>query len=243
MRAGQKRWAAFSEEGFPGKNPWQDRAGRSLFQRASRDIARFNSSVTMVCSSIARGLLHFAGAGMILCTINACALKPPLPPPEPVKPAAPVLYEWKGDETPGPVTVEIDLSEQKASIYRGGVNVGWTFVATGKKGHATPAGKFKILEKIRHKSSNRYGVIVNKNGRVVDSDAKAGRDPVPEGGRFVGARMPYWMRLTGYGIGMHMGPIPRPGQPASHGCIRLPEIMAEKLFSLAPVGTTVTIKQ
>lgn len=64
---------------------------------------------------------------------------------------------------------------------------------------------------------------------------------VPAGGRFIGARMPYWMRITGYGVGMHAGPIPHPGSPASHGCIRLPSSMAETIFQNASVGSRVTI--
>ena len=97
------------------------------------------------------------------------------------------------------------------------------------------------MEKQAQKSSNLYGVIVNSSGNVVDSDARSGRDAIPRGSRFVGAPMPYWMRLTSYGIGMHAGPIPRPGLPASHGCIRLPEAMAAKLFEIVQVGTPVTI--
>lgn len=53
--------------------------------------------------------------------------------------------------------------------------------------------------------------------------------------------MPYWMRLTSYGVGMHAGDIPDPGLPASHGCIRLPKEMAQKLFEVVSVGTNVTI--
>jgi hypothetical protein len=60
-------------------------------------------------------------------------------------------------------------------------------------------------------------------------------------GRFAGAKMPYFLRLTGDGVGLHAGPIPRPGHPASHGCIRLPGALAERLFSQVPVGTPVTI--
>ena len=55
--------------------------------------------------------------------------------------------------------------------------------------------------------------------------------------------MPFWMRLTGYGIGMHAGIIPEPGQPASHGCIRLPHNIAPLLFHAVKVGTPVTITE
>lgn len=167
------------------------------------------------------------------------------PAPEVVKAAAlpppPPLYDWKGDEIPGALRVNISLAEQKAQLFKGKEHVGWTYVATGRQGFATPAGKYKIIEKKADKASNRYGVIVNAAGTVVDGDAKAGRERIPAGGRFVGAPMPYWMRLTNYGIGMHAGPIPYPGSPASHGCIRLPEYMAQKLFENAVLGTTISI--
>ena len=58
---------------------------------------------------------------------------------------------------------------------------------------------------------------------------------------YVPAPMPYWMRLTSYGIGMHGGLIPEPGKPASHGCIRMPKEFVPILFDSVVVGTPVTI--
>ena len=153
----------------------------------------------------------------------------------------PPLFDWRGDTIAGPASVRIVLNEQKAYIFRSGQEAGWTYLASGTSTHNTPTGSFTVLEKKAQKSSNTYGVIVNSAGNVVDWDAKAGREFVPSGGRFVGAPMPYWMRLTSYGIGMHAGPIPHPGLPASHGCIRLPEEMAAKLFEVVDVGTPVII--
>jgi lipoprotein-anchoring transpeptidase ErfK/SrfK len=151
------------------------------------------------------------------------------------------MYVWHGSGTPGPLSVNIDLSEQKAYLFKNGQNVGWTYVATGRSGYATPTGTFRIMEKIANKRSNRYGMIVDRNGNVVNSNATAGVSRVPAGCRYVGAPMPYWMRITGYGVGMHAGPIPNPGSPASHGCIRLPRDMAETIFEHAHVGGRVTI--
>ncbi len=56
---------------------------------------------------------------------------------------------------------------------------------------------------------------------------------------YMPAPMPYWMRLTNYGIGMHVGNIPQPGEPASHGCIRMPEEFVPTLFNKVEVGTPV----
>lgn len=155
----------------------------------------------------------------------------------------PPLFVWHGTGQPGPLSVNIDLSEQKAYLFKNNQNVGWTYVATGRSGFATPTGTFRITEKIADKRSNRYGTIVDRNGDVVNSNATAGVSRIPPGGRFVGAKMPYWMRITGYGVGLHAGAIPRPGSTASHGCIRLPRDFAETVFDNASVGTRVTIMQ
>ncbi len=151
------------------------------------------------------------------------------------------MYVWHGSGKPGPLSVNIDLSEQKAYLFKSGQNVGWTYVATGRSGFATPTGTFRIMEKIADKRSNRYGMIVDRHGNVVNSNATAGVSRVPPGGRFVGAQMPYWMRITGYGVGMHAGAIPNPGSPASHGCIRLPRDMAETIYQHVSVGSRVSI--
>ena len=52
--------------------------------------------------------------------------------------------------------------------------------------------------------------------------------------------MPYFMRLSCLDFGMHEGVVPR--YPASHGCIRLPEEAARRLFTEIPIGTVVTVK-
>ena len=152
------------------------------------------------------------------------------------------LFEWLGGEMTGPVAVRISIAEQKAFFTRGGQPAGWTFVATGKPSHPTPRGRFTVMEKIRDKHSNKYGMIVNSSGSIVNGNATAGVSRVGPGARFVPAAMPCWMRLTSYGVGMHAGPIPDPGYPASHGCIRLPSAMAEALFEVVTVGTPVVIE-
>jgi hypothetical protein len=158
----------------------------------------------------------------------------PMPAPEPGK-----LFEWSGDGR-DVTRVVIDTNAQLATFYAGGERVGWTTIATGVASHPTPRGEFSILEKVRDKRSNLYGKLVNRNGKVIRSSAH-GRDPVPAGARFVGASMPHFMRLTYDGIGMHAGPIPNPGQPASHGCIRMPPRMAETVFAHVGPATAVTV--
>ena len=176
--------------------------------------------------------------GLTLGFLSACKTAPD--PLVEAKPASLVLFEWKGAELTGPLAMRIDLSEQKAQLMRGGESAGWTYVASGISGHRTPTGSFNITEKVRDKFSSSWGKVVDSAGTTVDSDARNGREPVPSGGRFVGAPMPFWMRIHGP-IGMHAGLIPYPGSPASHGCIRLPREMAEILFDVSVIGTPVKV--
>lgn len=157
----------------------------------------------------------------------------------PVKPKPSKLYEWNGDGRPVSRIV-IDTDAQRARFFAGEDEVGWSTVASGLPKHPTPTGQFAVIEKVENKRSNLYGKVV-KGDKVIKSNAKSGRDPVPAGARFEGAHMPYFMRLTNDGIGLHAGPIPRPGQPASHGCIRLPSNLAPVLFQHVSHGVPVTI--
>lgn len=136
--------------------------------------------------------------------------------------------------------VIICLQEQRGRYY---VNdqIAMDFpVSTGIRSYPTKPGSYKITGKKEHHVSNLYGKMYDAEGKCINTDAKSS-DPVPEGGEFVGAAMPYWMRLTGDGLGMHVGKVRR--RPLSHGCIRLDRNSAEVLFKNLPVGTPVVVQQ
>ena len=136
--------------------------------------------------------------------------------------------------------VEIALREQRGLLLVDGA-VAMDFpVATGKASHPTPKGSYKILEKKEKHASNLYGRILSDSGSTVVSDADTRQHEVPEGGRFVGAPMPYWMRMTPTGVGMHVGKVPG-HRTASHGCIRLKKDTAVQLFSILDIGSPVTV--
>jgi lipoprotein-anchoring transpeptidase ErfK/SrfK len=135
----------------------------------------------------------------------------------------------------------VNLTEQRAYFYQGQKLVGVALVATGREGFGTPAGNYKIIEKLVEKRSNLYGINYDVDGNVVHEAADSRLHPPPPGGRFEGADMPYWMRLTKSGIGMHQGPIPVPGSPASHGCIRVSKLVVQDFFANAPLNTPVRI--
>ncbi len=144
--------------------------------------------------------------------------------------------------TPENVSLEISLSGQRGFLLVHGAIAMDFPVATGRKSHPTPAGEYKIRAKEKNHSSNLYGKIVDATGAVVVSDADTRSDAVPEGASFVGASMPYWMRLTDTGVGLHVGHVPG-GRAASHGCIRLKRSVAVELFKLVKIGTPVIIAE
>jgi hypothetical protein len=189
-------------------------------------------------------LLRLATRGTVIAAtlwLAACKTRPPPPEPPPVVKKPTGLFEWNGlgkDIT----SVRINVDEQKAYLYNGEEQLGWTYVATGITSFPTPIGEFKVLEKISDKVSNLYGKGYDADGKLVNSDFKQGRDLLPPGGRFEAAKMTYFMRLTGDGVGMHIGPIPRPGKRASHGCIRLPSKFAGTMFKHTAIGTPVKIE-
>ena len=109
----------------------------------------------------------------------------------------------------------IDLDMQMAYAYENGDIILEGRVSTGKSGHRTPAGYYTILQKKRRHRSNLW--------------------PHPNGG----AKMNYMLRLTNGGIAMHLGPVP--DWPASHGCIRMKNGFAQRLWKWADLGTEVEI--
>ncbi len=150
------------------------------------------------------------------------------------------MYEWYDDGGKGDVAIKINLATQKAEFTRGGRPIGWCFVSTGKEGRGTPAGNYVVMEKVEEKFSNKYGWISDELGNCVNDDATP-KTPLKMGETYNPAAMKYWQRLTSYGIGMHVGPIPEPGEPASHGCIRMPADFKPLLFAATKLGTPVKI--
>lgn len=132
----------------------------------------------------------------------------------------------------------ICLPQQRARLYvYGRVAMDWP-ISTGTKGHETPTGVFRIIEKARDHHSNRYGKWL-VDGKVVDSNADI-KKTAPEGASFSPSAMPNWNRLTWDGVGIHGGRVV-PGRRLSHGCIRTPFATAKKLYEHTLMGMPVYI--
>ncbi len=111
----------------------------------------------------------------------------------------------------GPILIIVSIPDQLVHVYRNGIRIAASTCSTGKPGHRTPSGVFKILQKDKHHRSSTYN----------------------------NAPMPNMNRLTWSGIALHAGNLP--GYPASHGCVRLPMGFSEKLFGVTRLGMTVVI--
>ncbi|MEL1264805.1 L,D-transpeptidase [Pseudoxanthomonas putridarboris] len=124
----------------------------------------------------------------------------------------PGQFLWYPQVAPeGPVVLVVSLDEQRAYVYRNGIAIGVSTISSGKPGKDTPTGVFTILQKNKDHRSNLYN----------------------------NAPMPYMQRLTWDGIALHGGNLP--GYPASHGCVRLPQEFAEKLFAITQRGDSVVV--
>lgn len=145
---------------------------------------------------------------------------------------------WRGEGVSGSPRIKISLSEQQAYFYKGDQLVGQSPVATGRAGHRTPAGSYRISQKIRHHRSHAYGSFVDASGNVVKSGVDVRSDKAPPGTRFKAAPMPYFLRFNNR-IGMHAGPLP--GYPASAGCVRLPSHLASQFYHNSSHGTPVVV--
>ena len=136
--------------------------------------------------------------------------------------------------------IKIDLATQRGFLMNGENVVIDYPICSGIKSRPTPTGTFYILEKVVDKRSNRYGMFYDAAGEIANGNADVILDPLPEGGRFEGAKMHYWMRLTQDGVGHHIGPVRR--YPASHACVRGPGKTIPIVYSKVKEGTCVIIQ-
>ena len=154
--------------------------------------------------------------------------------------AADSVSYWDGNSGTGQSSIQVHLGDQRAYYYKGETLVGISQVSTGREGHNTPPGTFKVIQKDKDHRSSEYGDYVDPaTQQVVKGNVQNGKDPKPPGTVFLGAPMPNFLRITNDGVGMHAGYLP--GVPASHGCIRMPAFMAEDFFENTPLGTPVTV--
>jgi lipoprotein-anchoring transpeptidase ErfK/SrfK len=181
-------------------------------------------------------------------TIKASQPKPSPTPTQPMKKASELISKQPPISTnnavlqkvtPENAHVIVSLTKQRAYLMNGDEIAIDSPISSGKRGHTSPNGSFTVLEKDKDHHSSLYGDYKDSSGRTVRGGVSARIDSAPSGTHFVGASMKWFMRLTGEGVGMHVGILP--GYPASHGCIRMPEPGAAQFYSHVKVGTPVRV--
>ena len=111
----------------------------------------------------------------------------------------------------GPLQIIISIDQQTLHLYSNGIEIADALVATGVPAHPTPLGVFSIIQKNRFHRSNIYSA----------------------------APMPYMERITWSGVALHEGG--NLGHRASHGCIRMSQDFAMRLWALTRLGARVII--
>src|SRR5436190_18946131 len=142
--------------------------------------------------------------------------------------------------TPDTAHIVVSIPKQRAYLMIREEIVADAPVSSGKRGHETPRGHFTVMEKDPNHHSSLYGDFVDRSGRIVRAGVSAHIDSAPSGTHFAGAAMKWFLRLTGEGVGMHIGILP--GYAASHGCIRMPEPAAALFYAHVKVGTPAVVE-
>lgn len=146
---------------------------------------------------------------------------------------------WNINPSQKVTKLEIVLSEQKLYVYQGERLAAIAPICSGTKDHPTPLGRFAVINKEILHRSNKYGCFVDSNGKIIYANATVGMTP-PAGLHYEPADMPFFLRLTDDGVGLHGGYLP--GYAASHGCVRLPKSFAQDLYPLVSLGTPVLVR-
>jgi lipoprotein-anchoring transpeptidase ErfK/SrfK len=139
----------------------------------------------------------------------------------------------------GRASVVIKLHEQKAYLFRGKTEIAESRISSGREGYRTPTGRFRVIRKDEDHRSSLYGDYVDSSGRVVKANVDVRKHRKPRGAHYVGAPMPFFVEFSP-SYGLHAGYLP--GEPASHGCIRMPYWKARQFYNAVRVGTPVTVK-
>jgi len=172
-------------------------------------------------------LSQFFALGATLMVLNSCSTVTDL------------VTSHLPESHSGRPTIVVSLQNQEAYLYRAGYITASSRISSGREGYRTPIGRFQVTRKDEDHRSSVYGDYVDDSGRVVKANVDSRLDHKPPHAHFVGAPMPYFLEFSP-GYGLHQGYLP--GEPASHGCIRMPYWKARQFYGAAYIGTPVVVK-
>jgi lipoprotein-anchoring transpeptidase ErfK/SrfK len=176
-------------------------------------VNRFMTAQSTVATRCWRGpaIVTLAAMAALAALTADAAPRQARPAPTTKARPAPTTEATAPREAGEPIMAIVSIKTQQVTFYDAD---GWILrapVSTGTTGRETPAGVFAIIEKDKDHHSTLYD----------------------------DASMPNMQRITWNGVALHGGPLP--GYAASHGCVRMPYGLAEKLFDKTRIGMRVII--
>ena len=144
------------------------------------------------------------------------------------------------DWNSGRTKIVVNLRTQTADLYKGKSKIAESRISTGREGHNTPVGTFKVIRKDEDHRSSLYGQYMDDLGQTVIANVDVRKTAKPPGTHLEGASMPFFLEFSP-SYGTHAGYLP--GYPASHGCVRMPYWKARQFFNAAKVGTPVLVER
>jgi uncharacterized repeat protein (TIGR02543 family) len=121
----------------------------------------------------------------------------------------------------GKTNIEVNLKKQRVYVFDGKTQIGNFVICSGKKGHRTPTGHFKIQRRVDHE--------------------------LMQGADYYIPNVRYTSYFRSDGIALHAAPWRykkgkwRLGRPRSHGCINMKTQDAKFIWKNCPKGTSVWV--
>ena len=133
----------------------------------------------------------------------------------------------------------VDISDQRIKLKEGDKVLMDAPCTTGKSGKSTPKGTYSITQRTINKRSTIFGSCYKHGRKVCGGDRRKCRRSY---NKYVGAPLPYWMRLGSSSNGIHYSKYVK-RYPGSNGCVRVPLSIAKTLYNNTVRGTRVTVEQ
>ena len=132
----------------------------------------------------------------------------------------------------------VDLSDQRIKLQEGDTVLLDAPCTTGKAGKRTPRGTYSVTQRKVNKRSTIFGSCYKNGRKVCAGDRRKCRRSY---NKYVGAPLPYWMRLGNSSNGIHYSKYVK-RYPGSNGCVRVPYSVAKTLYQKTKYGTRVTVQ-
>src|SRR6266403_597659 len=119
---------------------------------------------------IANRLGHFAAVALFAAALSSCGT---------YHTVTDLVTSHVPERHTGRASIVVDLGEQQAYLYRGKYRTASSRISSGREGHRTPVGHFRVIRKDLDHRSSLYGNYVDDSGRVVKANVDSRKDSKP----------------------------------------------------------------